>query len=112
MRPLESTGQRNTRRVAMQDLLGSVKTNKNALYDQRITEDDVDIEKGSPPPDDAPPTEQEQNMQTFFKSVDVIKKDLNEIKVLQREVIEAHERGKTLVKTKEVQKHQEIMQVQ
>ena len=95
----------------MNDLLGSVKTNKNALYDQRITEDEDDIEKGpSPPPDDAPPSEQELNMQTFFKSVDGIKSDLNEIKVLQREVIEAHERGKTLVKTKEVQKHQEIMQ--
>jgi syntaxin 1B/2/3 len=50
-------------------------------------------------------------MQRFFKTVEELKSDMAKIRGLQREVTEMNERGKTIVKTKEVQRHQEAMQV-
>lgn len=101
----------------MNDLLGDIKGKGNALYSNK-DDDDFDIEQGrstkgggagaSEPA--APPTEQELSMGAFFKSVEAVKGDLAQIKALQLEVTELHERGKTIVKTKEVQRHQEAMQ--
>jgi len=43
--------------------------------------------------------------------VEDIKKDLTEIKARQREIQQQHERSKTIVRQKEMQKHREEMQV-
>lgn len=50
-------------------------------------------------------------MQAFFKSVEEIKKDMADIRELQRDVNQMHEKGKTIVKSKEMQRHREDMQV-
>lgn len=50
-------------------------------------------------------------MRRFFAIVEDIKANMTEIKGLQKEVVDLNEKGKTIVKTKEVQKHQEEMQV-
>ncbi|KAG2443437.1 hypothetical protein HXX76_001795 [Chlamydomonas incerta] len=49
-------------------------------------------------------------MQEFFKKVEQVKTDLAEIKELQKEILSMHEKGKTIVKSKEMQKHRELMQ--
>jgi hypothetical protein len=91
----------------MNDLL--INVHQNEAYDgPEIQEDDGDIEEGPP---EAPPTDDELSMKEFFRSVEDIKKDMNGIRALQREVTELHDAGKTMVKTKEVQRHQETMQV-
>ena len=106
---------------AMNDLLGgaperskrsarappasSASMRANELYDA----DEVDLEEGGPPP--PPPSEGEQSMKAFFKTVEELKENMAEIRGLQREVVDLNEKGKTLVKTKAVQKHQEEMQV-
>ncbi|GFR49180.1 hypothetical protein Agub_g11204 [Astrephomene gubernaculifera] len=90
----------------MNDLLGTVK-GRNALYggdDDELEIEDIE-EQVAPPPTDA-----EREMQDFFKRVEQIKLDLAQVKDLQREVLSMHEKGKTIVKTKEMQKHRETMQ--
>jgi hypothetical protein len=92
----------------MNDLLGSVKGG-NPVYDR-----DDDPEKGilddnAPPPE--PPKQHELSMKEFFKKVEGIKVNMTEIKALQREINDLHERGKTIVKTQAVKAHQEQMQV-
>lgn len=88
----------------MNDLLGKVNVRNNETFEGSHAE----IEDGPPEP---PPTEEETSMKDFFKAVEAIKADMNEIRGHQRNAAELHERGKTIVKTKEVQKHQEAMQV-
>ena len=84
----------------MNDLLGNVRADGGAI-------DEEDIEAGYAPP----PNEAEQSMQTFFKYVDDIKTDIAEIRNLQKEINTMHEKSKTLVKTKDMQKHRDDMQV-
>lgn len=60
---------------------------------------------------EAPPNEQELAMRQFFKAVEEIKTDMAEIRGLQREVNQMHEKSKTIVKSKEMQRHREEMQV-
>ena len=97
----------------MNDLLGGAQAGgkRGAKYqpDDDGAEEHGDIEEGGPPP--PPPTDEEQSMKLFFKSVEALKTDMAEIRGLQREVTDLNEKGKTIVKTKEVQKHQEEMQV-
>ena len=98
----------------MNDLLGGAQAGgkRGAKYqpdDEGAEEQHGDIEEGGPPP--PPPTDEEQSMKLFFKSVEALKTDMAEIRGLQREVTDLNEKGKTIVKTKEVQKHQEEMQV-
>ncbi len=90
----------------MNDLLGTVKT--NALYGSPDEDDEFeDVEANIAPP----PSEAEREMQEFFKKVEGIKTDLAEIKFLQKDVETMNEKGKTIVKPKEMQKHREDMQV-
>eukprot|EP00197_Chlamydomonas_leiostraca_P011442 CAMPEP_0202869470 /NCGR_PEP_ID=MMETSP1391-20130828/12469_1 /ASSEMBLY_ACC=CAM_ASM_000867 /TAXON_ID=1034604 /ORGANISM="Chlamydomonas leiostraca, Strain SAG 11-49" /LENGTH=310 /DNA_ID=CAMNT_0049549791 /DNA_START=174 /DNA_END=1103 /DNA_ORIENTATION=+ len=65
-----------------------------------------DVEEGF----EAPPTEQEMAMQQFFRSVEDIKTDMAEIRGLQRDVMAMHEKSKTIVKSKEMEKHRKEMQ--
>jgi hypothetical protein len=51
------------------------------------------------------------DMDAFFKQVDDIKKDLTEIKALERQVIQMHDQSKTIVRQKDVQQHRADMQV-
>ena len=90
----------------MNDLL--INVHLNEAYDGLEIHDDADLEDGPPEP---PQTDDELSMKEFFRSVEDVKKDMNGIRALQREVTELHDAGKTMVKTKEVQKHQETMQV-
>lgn len=95
----------------MNDLLGGSGPpgrGRSSRYKAPADVEDEDLEAGPPPP---PPTDEEQSMQHFFKIVEELKADMAEIKVLQREVTTLNEKGKTIVKTKEVQRHQEEMQV-
>ncbi|KAJ9522118.1 hypothetical protein QJQ45_005165 [Haematococcus lacustris] len=57
-----------------------------------------------------PLTEQELAMQQFFKEVEVIKAEMASIRQLQQEVNQMHEKGKIIVKSKEVQRHREALQ--
>lgn len=66
-----------------------------------------DVEEGF----EVPPTEQELVMRQFFTSVEDIKGDMAEIRALQRDVMAMHERSKTIVKSKEMEKHRKDMQV-
>ncbi|EFJ50200.1 Qa-SNARE, Sso1/Syntaxin1-type [Volvox carteri f. nagariensis] len=85
----------------MTDLLGAVK-GKSAIYQGMEDDPDIDdIEDQVAPP----PTDAEREMQEFFKRIEQIKLDLAAIKDLQKEVLSMHERGKTIVKSKEMQKH-------
>ena len=92
----------------MNDLLGGSAASKSARY-KADDDEGGDIEEGGPPP--PPPTDGEQAMQRFFATVGELKADMASIRGLQREVVDLNEKGKTIVKTKEVQKHQEEMQV-
>ncbi|PNW74183.1 hypothetical protein CHLRE_13g588550v5 [Chlamydomonas reinhardtii] len=87
------------------DLLAQVK-GKNALYDGEDDNEIEDIEEQVAPP----PTDAEREMQEFFKKVELVKTDLAEVKELQKEILSMHEKGKTIVKSKEMQKHRELMQ--
>lgn len=51
------------------------------------------------------------DMDAFFKQVDDIKKDLTDIKALERQVIQMHDQSKTIVRQKDVQQHRADMQV-
>ena len=89
----------------MNDLLGG---SSEAKY----RADDGDIEAGDPAlPTPPVGTDGDQAMKAFFKTVEEIKENMAEIRGLQREVVDLNEKGKTLVKTKDVHKHQEEMQV-
>ncbi len=85
----------------MNDLLGNVRGGS----DDGVRAEDVEAGFA------APPTEAEMSMQAFFKYVEDIKTDVAEIRSLQKEINEMHERSKTIVKSKEMQKHREDMQV-
>ncbi|KAG2497279.1 hypothetical protein HYH03_004863 [Edaphochlamys debaryana] len=89
----------------MNDLLGAVK-GKNALYDG--DEEEGDVEEQLEP--QRPETDAEKEMKAFFQQVEGVKMDLAQIKELQKSVLDMHEKGKTIVKTKDMQKHQETMQ--
>ena len=93
----------------MNDLLGSVKasgTRKQADEGDGDVEE-VDEEEGVAPP----PTEAEREMQQFFRAVEAIKTDMAETRSLQKDILSMHEKSKTIVKSKEMQKHRELMQV-
>lgn len=91
----------------MADLLSAVKGN-NATYQGDYDDPDIDdIEDQVAPP----PTDAEREMQEFFRKVEQIKIDLAAIKELQKDVLSMHEKGKTIVKSKEMQKHRDLMQV-
>eukprot|EP00955_Chlamydomonas_euryale_P080887 363493-Chlamydomonas_euryale.AAC.5 len=77
-----------------------------------------DVEQGSPyggapavAAMTAPTTPADAAMASFFASVDEINNDVERIKVLQGSVVDLHEAGKTLIKTKDVKNHQSDMQV-
>lgn len=53
----------------------------------------------------------DKSMASFFAAVEDIKGDIGKIQQLQEEVVELHETGKTLIKTKDVKKQQGDMQV-
>lgn len=93
----------------MNDLLGTVKgKGSNALYKGEEKGDDGhDEEQGFTPPPSAAETE----MQDFFSKVEDVKKDMAEIRSLQKEITTIHEKSKTIVKSKEMQKQREVMQV-
>ncbi len=57
------------------------------------------------------PTEKGQAMRAFFSNVESIKSDMAEIRSLQREVLAMHEKSKTIVKSKDMERHREEMQV-
>jgi hypothetical protein len=50
-------------------------------------------------------------MNRFFATVEEVKADLAQINGLQQEVVRMHEASKTLVKSKEVQRSRQEMQV-
>lgn len=81
---------------------GGKTTTNNALYDG-------DIEEGYAPP--VGQTELEEDMTNFFEVIERIKADMGGIRNLQREIVSSNEKGKTIVKTKAMQKHQADMQV-
>jgi hypothetical protein len=56
-------------------------------------------------------SEQGKEMEQFFAKVEEVKADLADIRSKQREVQEMHERSKTIVRQKEMQRHREDMQV-
>ena len=86
----------------MNDLLGNV---RGGGEENGFEADD--IEAGYQPP----PSDGEQSMQSFFRYVEDIKTDVAEIRSLQREINSMHEKSKTLVKSKDMQKHRDDMQV-
>lgn len=90
----------------MNDLLGNVKGKGNTLYAGN-EEVDEGVEEGFT----APPSDAEREMQEFFKTVEVIKTDMAEIRTLQKDITTIHEKSKTIVKSKEMQKQREVMQV-
>jgi len=55
-------------------------------------------------------TERGQAMRAFFSNVESIKNDMAEIRALQREVLAMHEKSKTIVKSKDMERHREDMQ--
>ncbi|GIL79197.1 hypothetical protein Vretimale_16729 [Volvox reticuliferus] len=90
----------------MADLLSAVR-GKNATYQGEDDDPDIDdIEDQVAPP----PTDAEREMQDFFRKVEQVKLDLATIKDLQKEVLSMHEKGKSIVKSKEMQRHRELMQ--
>lgn len=91
----------------MNDLLSSVKGRASTRASGGEDVDEIDVEEGFT----APPTEAEREMQAFFEKVEDIKKDMIEIKTLQKDINTMHEKSKTIVKTKEMQKQREQMQV-
>ncbi len=68
-----------------------------------------DVEMGAFPTPAA--NEDVGGMKGFFESVETIKADLAQIRTLQQEVHTVHEASKTLVKSKEVQRARQEMQV-
>lgn len=84
------------------DLLYAVK----GKGEERQRDEFDDIEANQPQEE----TESDKDLQVFFTKVEEIKGDMAEIKALQREIQQAHEKGKTLVKTKDIQKHRDEMQ--
>lgn len=94
----------------MNDLLGDGLGGDGGRGGKRSKQQAVesgDIEMGFAPP----PTDQQLAMQQFFTAVEEIKKDMAEIKGLQKDLDQMHERSKTIVKSKEMQRHREEMQV-
>lgn len=57
-----------------------------------------------------PPSESEKDMQQFFARVEEIKVDMTDIKAKQKDLQQQHERSKTIVRSKEMQRHREEMQ--
>lgn len=49
-------------------------------------------------------------MQSFFQQVEGVKGDMADIRKLQQDINQMHERGKTIVKSKEMQRHREELQ--
>lgn len=93
----------------MNDLLSTVKSKRRGGKEGGKDENELyeGMEAGfTPPVSDA-----EQAMQDFFRKVEEVKTDMGEIKSLQKEIVTLHEKGKTIVKTKEIQKHQEDIKV-
>lgn len=75
---------------------------------------DVELGRGpgaGPTPPPAPASEKAKEMDLFFAKVEDVKADMAEIKTRQREIQQMHERSKTIVRQKEMQRHREDMQV-
>jgi syntaxin 1B/2/3 len=90
----------------MNDLLGAVHSGGSGIGRGR-EQANYDIEAGF----STQQSEQNKEMEQFFAKVEEIKADLADIKTRQREVQQMHERSKTIVRQKEMQKHREDMQV-
>jgi hypothetical protein len=88
----------------MNDLLSAVRTGEGG----GIGRHNYDPEA---PSNLYPPNESEKDMQSFFKLVEDIKTDMADIKGKQRDLQEQHEKSKTIVRSKEMQRHREEMQV-
>lgn len=89
----------------MNDLLSAVKG--SAIYgrpDDSLGED-VEANIGLP----LPPGK--SDMESFYEKVNDIKKDFLQIKTLHGDVLASYERGKGLIKTKDMQAHREELQV-
>ncbi len=89
----------------MNDLLAAVKG--SAIYgrpDDSLGED-LEANIGLP----LPPGK--SDMESFYEKVNDIKKDFMQIKTLHGEVLASYERGKGLIKTKDMQAHREELQV-
>ncbi len=111
----------------MNDLLGDIKANgaeedegrarpprrgrtkkiNNPTYEGDNVQGDVEMGEAFVPP----PSDQELAMSTFFAAVDEVKKDMAAIRAAQQDIMDMHERSKTLVKSKDVQKSRQKMQV-
>jgi len=84
----------------MNDLLGNVRA---------VDEVQVDLESGRA---GGPSTSDGESMMVrFYESVAEVKANLVEIKGMQDEIRDMNETGKTLIKSKDVEKHREDMQV-
>lgn len=104
----------------MNDLLGDVKVHdegearpprrqrRGQAENPAYNGNGPDVEMASFAP---PPSDHEAAMQTFFTAVEEIKKDMKTIREAETGIEELHERGKTLVKSKDVQKARQEMQV-
>jgi syntaxin 1B/2/3 len=90
----------------MNDLLFAVRTGDGS--GQGIGRSYGDPESGATP---YPPNEADKEMQQFFQRVEQIKVDMTDIKSKQKDLSQQHERSKTIVRSKEMQRHREEMQV-
>ncbi len=88
----------------MNDLLGNVKS----TGDVQLTINDG---PGTGTAATAASSTADASMQDFFAQVEDIKRDMADIRCYQREFTDLNEKGKTLVKTKDVHEHREAMQV-
>jgi syntaxin 1B/2/3 len=59
---------------------------------------------------DAPPADRAGELEGFFAAAEAVKADLADIRQRQRGIAALHERGKTIVRQKEMRRHQEEMQ--
>jgi hypothetical protein len=89
----------------MNDLLHSVKGGES--QNGRPVSSLYDVEAGYT----ANQEEKSKDMDQFFAKVDELKQDMVEIKAKQRELLQMHERSKSIVRPKEMQQHQCDMQV-
>jgi len=69
-----------------------------------------DLEAGVGGPGAAAAGARGRDLEAFFASVEGVKADLTDIQARQRGIAALHERGKTIVRQKEMRRHQDDMQ--
>ncbi|KAF5840438.1 Qa-SNARE, Sso1/Syntaxin1-type [Dunaliella salina] len=96
----------------MNDLLGEVRPKDSLAGNNPAYEaaPGSDVEMGEVGLSAPAATEKGQAMRAFFSNVESIKNDMAEIRALQREVLAMHEKSKTIVKSKDMERHREDMQ--